>query len=219
MQLPLNEFFKTIQGEGSKTGTPSTFLRLQGCEVGCPWCDTKYTWDMDRFAILHDVVAKTSGDHRFAWASLKDLLALIGTDRTHVVITGGEPCKYDLRELTGTLIDLGHSVQIETSGTERVQASNETFVTLSPKIDMPGGKTIKAEAVERADEFKMPVGKMADVLKLDALLASRRAAWGPGDVWLQPLSESRKATELCREVAALRGWRVSLQMHKQADVR
>ena len=43
----INEVFETIQGEASYTGTPSIFLRLQGCPVGCSWCDTKQTWDVD----------------------------------------------------------------------------------------------------------------------------------------------------------------------------
>jgi hypothetical protein len=45
--LPVNEFFETVQGEATFTGMPSTFVRLQRCDVGCPWCDTKYTWDID----------------------------------------------------------------------------------------------------------------------------------------------------------------------------
>ena len=42
--LNINEMFETIQGEGAHTGIPSIFVRLQGCPVGCPWCDTKHTW-------------------------------------------------------------------------------------------------------------------------------------------------------------------------------
>ncbi len=38
--LNINEMFETIQGEGAHTGIPSIFVRLQGCPVGCPWCDT-----------------------------------------------------------------------------------------------------------------------------------------------------------------------------------
>ena len=38
--------FETIQGEGAHTGVPSIFVRLQGCPVGCPWCDTKHTWEI-----------------------------------------------------------------------------------------------------------------------------------------------------------------------------
>ncbi len=44
--LNINEMFETIQGEGAHTGIPSIFVRLQGCPVGCPWCDTKHTWEI-----------------------------------------------------------------------------------------------------------------------------------------------------------------------------
>ena len=43
-RLPINEVYWTIQGEGVHTGVPALFVRMQGCAVGCPWCDTKHTW-------------------------------------------------------------------------------------------------------------------------------------------------------------------------------
>ncbi len=43
MQYPINEMFQTLQGEGYFTGVPAIFIRLQGCPVGCAWCDTKHT--------------------------------------------------------------------------------------------------------------------------------------------------------------------------------
>src|ERR1700757_910647 len=94
IRLPLNELFETIQGEGSKTGTPSTFVRLQGCDVGCPWCDTKHTWT------LEDVLGKTGSDTRFAWVSVDELVRQVNLRLAkHVVLTGGEPCQYDLSAL------------------------------------------------------------------------------------------------------------------------
>ena len=39
------ETFFSIQGEGATAGAPAVFIRLQGCSVGCAWCDTKYSWD------------------------------------------------------------------------------------------------------------------------------------------------------------------------------
>ena len=45
--LRINEAFVTIQGEALYTGVPSVFVRLMGCKVGCPWCDTKHTWTAD----------------------------------------------------------------------------------------------------------------------------------------------------------------------------
>jgi 7-carboxy-7-deazaguanine synthase len=220
MMLPLNELFSTIQGEGSKTGTPSTFVRLQGCTVGCPWCDTKHTWNFREPSGLQNVLDKRGSDARFTWVEAEDLARLVGQQSAkHVVLTGGEPCQYDLRVLTRKLLELGRTVQIETSGTEVVLAADQTFVTLSPKFDMPGGLPIVDFTVERANEFKMPVGKPADVVKLEQMLKRRKRPWCGQDVWLQPLSESHKATEVCRSMAAERGWRVSLQLHKQANIR
>ena len=43
--LRVAETFRSLQGEGPSAGAPAHFLRLQGCDVGCRWCDTKYTWD------------------------------------------------------------------------------------------------------------------------------------------------------------------------------
>ena len=44
--LFVNEIFASLQGEGAWTGTPSVFVRLQGCLCRCPWCDTKNTWKL-----------------------------------------------------------------------------------------------------------------------------------------------------------------------------
>ncbi|GAM63268.1 queuosine biosynthesis queE radical SAM [Vibrio ishigakensis] len=59
--LKLNEIFETIQGEGFFTGVPSIFIRLQGCPVGCAWCDTKQTWDVleDKETDFGTIIAKT----------------------------------------------------------------------------------------------------------------------------------------------------------------
>lgn len=61
MQYPINEMFQTLQGEGYFTGVPAIFIRLQGCPVGCAWCDTKHTWEKleDREVSLFSILAKT----------------------------------------------------------------------------------------------------------------------------------------------------------------
>ena len=48
-RLPLVEDFYTIQGEGFHAGKPAYFIRLSGCDVGCRWCDAKYTWNPRRY--------------------------------------------------------------------------------------------------------------------------------------------------------------------------
>ena len=65
--LNINEMFETIQGEGAHTGIPSIFVRLQGCPVGCPWCDTKHTWTLDNALVTtaQQVIDKTNESEHF----------------------------------------------------------------------------------------------------------------------------------------------------------
>ncbi|SQC15380.1 queuosine Biosynthesis QueE [Klebsiella pneumoniae] len=80
MQYPINEMFQTLQGEGYFTGVPAIFIRLQGCPVGCAWCDTKHTWDKlaDREVSLFSILAKTKESDKWGPASSEDLLRLLG---------------------------------------------------------------------------------------------------------------------------------------------
>lgn len=221
--LPVSEIFETIQGEAWWTGTPAVFVRLQGCDVGCPWCDTKYTWPVkpsDAIPI-QAMLAKdgTNPTTTYALMAAHEIIAAVETHRArHIVITGGEPCQYDLRELSHLAARSGHVLQVETSGTEKIQIAPGAWVTVSPKIGMPGGKQVRQDALVRADEIKMPVGKKADVETLARLLEGPgRDFHGP--VWLQPLSRSERATALCVEAATRAGWRVSIQTHHFAGLR
>ena len=117
MQYPINEMFQTLQGEGYFTGVPAIFIRLQGCPVGCAWCDTKHTWDKlaDREVSLYSILAKTKESDKWGAASSEDLLAIIerqGWTARHVVITGGEPCIHDLIPLTALLEKHGCQVVV-----------------------------------------------------------------------------------------------------------
>ena len=222
--LPVAEVFETIQGEATNTGSPALFIRLQGCAVGCPWCDTRYTWATDPKDVvpLAEVLAKPdkANSPAFAWVKQGELALLAASYRARlVVITGGEPCNYDLAEFCLLLEGSGKDVQIETSGTREIKASPRAWVTLSPKIGMPGGFAVREDAVERADEIKMPAGSPRDIEKLQAFLAEHRHPAPPGGIWLQPLSRSPKATALCIEAATAHGWKLSVQTHAFIGVR
>lgn len=220
--LPVNEIFETIQGEATFTGTPSIFLRLQGCDVGCPWCDTKYTWSLSP-SLIEDqqtVINKTYDSARHAVMEPSAICKVI-VERyraRHIVITGGEPFLHDLFELTRELFDLGKTVQVETSGTRQARADDRCWVTVSPKIDMPGGLKMLRDAVDRANEIKFPIGRARDIGKLDRFLADFEV---PADmpIWIQPLSQSDHATQICISAALERGWRVSAQVHKFLNLR
>ena len=51
-KLPLVEEFYTVQGEGYHSGKPAYFIRLGGCDVGCRWCDAKFTWKAEQFPLV-----------------------------------------------------------------------------------------------------------------------------------------------------------------------
>jgi 7-carboxy-7-deazaguanine synthase len=221
MNLPINEIFSSCQGEGSYTGMPSVFVRLQACFVGCIWCDTRHTWEKHGKDIISfgEMLAKEKDAPTWADVDLETLVNYLEKQpERHIVITGGEPCMYDLTVLTDWMLGVGKTVQIETSGTQEIEAHQDSFITLSPKIGMPGGYQVLMSAVHRANEIKMPVGKMADVDKLKNFLKEYNRVDLPM-VYLQPLSQSEKATELCIEQARLNGWRLSAQLHKFLKIR
>ncbi|KRS21972.1 MAG: 7-carboxy-7-deazaguanine synthase QueE [Alishewanella agri] len=217
----VNEVFQTIQGEGRYTGTPAIFVRLQGCPVGCSWCDTKHTWTLDpELAITPDQLLAKRGDSP-SWTGITPaaLLALFrqqGYQARHVVITGGEPCMFDLTSLCQTLHAAGYSTQIETSGTFEIKAPPDTWVTVSPKLNMPGGYPVLPSALKRADEIKHPVAMQKHVDELVALLDLHQL--NDKLVYLQPISQQKRATELAIASCIKHNWRLSVQVHKYLGI-
>jgi len=214
--------FETIQGEGAHTGIPSIFVRLQGCPVGCPWCDTKHTWTLDNALVTTAtaVINKKNESEYFFSIDEQGLLAQFaeqGYVAKHVVITGGEPCMYDLRPLTSVLHSEGFTTQIETSGTYDVRCDPKTYVTVSPKINMKAGMPVLLSALERANEIKHPIAMQKHIDELDALLAEVSTLEGK-QVCLQPISQQARATELAVATCIARNWRLSLQTHKYIGI-
>lgn len=222
--LRVNEIFTTIQGEATFSGTPSTFVRLQGCPVGCPWCDTKYTWHpgSEQSEIpIEAVIAKSESAPSWASVDARFLRDHLKQGPRHVVFTGGEPLEQDLSEITSLLVKAGISCQIETSGTALVNLHQDVWVTVSPKINMPGGRTIQRTALLRANEIKIPVETIEDLNRWYALVEEMDlgTAMENRQIWLQPISQGEAATQLCIETCMERNYRLSIQTHKYAGLR
>jgi 7-carboxy-7-deazaguanine synthase len=98
--LQVHSIFYTIQGEGPFCGTPAVFIRLAGCNLQCPACDTDYTSRRANLAVS---------------LILEEVRRL--ASRGLVVITGGEPFRQDISNLMRQLVHHGYYVQIETNGT------------------------------------------------------------------------------------------------------
>ena len=221
LRYKINELFETIQGEGSFTGQPSIFLRLQGCPVGCSWCDTKHTWEINDTLLIPstDMLAKPNEDDRWANVSVDEILEIFktqGFQAKHIVITGGEPCMVDLRPLCDALEAAEFSCQVETSGTFEILVSEGCWVTVSPKVNMKGGYEILTSAMQRANEIKHPVATEQHVDDLKALLVTHSIEDTP--VYLQPISQKDRATKLAIDTCIENNWRLSIQVHKYIGI-
>lgn len=117
--LRVNERFVSLQGEGVLAGTPSTFVRVAGCNLRCVWCDSPTTsW-------------RPEGDS----VEVDDLVAACAAGPRHVVVTGGEPLLFaPVGELSSRLRASGHHVTIETAGTCTLPELEADLMSLSPKL-------------------------------------------------------------------------------------
>lgn len=134
--MRVNEIFYSIQGEGMNTGRPAVFIRLSGCNLKCPFCDTVFSEykEMTVYDIV-DEVNKLSTGCRF------------------VVITGGEPTIQDCVQLIDTLHLAGYEVAMESNGT-RPAPYNVNWLTISPKVPFVDTDAAKIRQM-RADEVKL----------------------------------------------------------------
>ncbi|MEI8656254.1 7-carboxy-7-deazaguanine synthase QueE [Vibrio sp. Hal054] len=218
----VNEMFETIQGEGVFTGVPAVFVRLQECPVGCAWCDTKQTWETNEHdqQSFEQIIVKTGDSPNWCSASAQQIIAMYqsqGYTAKHIVITGGEPCIYDLVPLTQAFEEIGCQCQIETSGTFEVKATKDTWVTVSPKVAMKGKLPVIESALLRANEIKHPVATDKDIENLDQLLQSANVPESTV-IALQPISQKPRATQLCIDTCVARNWRLSIQTHKYLSI-
>lgn len=205
----VSEVFLSLQGEGPSAGTPAHFLRLQGCDVGCHWCDTRYAWDF---------AGGESAATDALWGRLREL-----GESSLLVITGGEPLEHsDLPRLLAEAVERWPRVEVESSGICAPPLSHpRLFYNVSPKL--PSATPRWAETWSHAREwaaepnatFKIVVGDPPDPEQ--ALRLIREHALPRPRVMLMPegISEDRLrqhggvVAELCRR----EGFRMSPRLH------
>jgi 7-carboxy-7-deazaguanine synthase len=117
------EIYKSVQGEGLLTGTPSVFVRTSGCNLRCWFCDTPFTsWAPEGIDIsVDEIVAQVE-----EW------------DCRHVVVTGGEPMLFaELLPLADQLQRRGRHITVETAGTLYLPVTCD-LMSISPKLASSG---------------------------------------------------------------------------------
>lgn len=150
-EIRINEIFYSLQGESSRVGLPTVFVRLTGCPLRCGYCDTAYAFHEGKTRQIDDVLSEVAS-----------------YDARHVCVTGGEPLaqKTCLTLLT-KLCDTGYSVSLETSGALDVSAV-DARVSRIVDIKTPGSGEVarnhwaNLDILNAHDEIKFVITSAAD---------------------------------------------------------
>jgi len=150
-RVRITEIYASVQGESTHAGRPCVFVRLTGCNLRCTWCDSVYTFTGGTVMRLGDVVDQA---HAFG---------------VHAVeITGGEPLlQPTVIPLMQRLLDLGHDVLLETSGSLSI-ADVPDGVHVILDLKPPGSGEVEAnlwenlDLVDAGDEVKIVLASRAD---------------------------------------------------------
>ena len=198
--MRVNETFVSLQGEGYFTGTPAFFLRLSGCNLQCPFCDTQHQTFVE---MSEEEIVQEASRHK----------------PRHIVITGGEPGLQLTPSLVSKLHKAGFFIQVETNGTLPLPDGID-WVTASPKSS-PISEDLKI------DELKVLfTGEGTDPVKSLPLGGDIEEALGAGvRLFLQPLDtgdEMRNRIILRDTIAYILEhpkWSLSLQTHKLLGIK
>lgn len=135
MTIPVIEIFgPTIQGEGMVIGQKTMFVRTAGCDYGCSWCDSKFTWDGSEKNLIRNMNAQEI---------LSTLIKEGGDCFGHVTISGGNPGLLpQLASLVELLHTYGVKIALETQGSKwQPWFTKIDELTLSPKPPSSGMQT------------------------------------------------------------------------------
>jgi 7-carboxy-7-deazaguanine synthase len=203
-RLRINEIFHSLQGETSRAGLRTVFVRLTGCPLRCGWCDTAYAF--------HD------GEMR----GLDEIVAEVAKHVTpYVCVTGGEPlAQKACLDLLRKLCDIGYDVSLETSGALDIEPV-DTRVSRIVDFKAPGSGEVERNLwsnvahLSQHDEVKFVLADRADYEWASGVIdAQMLAARCP--VLMSPVHGALEPCVLAEWILADRlPVRMQLQLHKQ----
>ena len=149
--LIINEIFYSIQGETSRSGLPTYFIRLTGCPLRCTYCDTGYAFNAG------------------SKMSFEEILSKLNRDTTkYITITGGEPLSQkNVQSLMKELCDLNYSVSLETSNAITIE-DVDSRVSIILDIKTPGSLESDKNLIsnysklKKSDELKFVICNKKD---------------------------------------------------------
>lgn len=200
----VNEIFLSLQGEGHHAGEAAVFIRLSGCNLNCPFCDT----DFKEYIVMD---APSIIRHIYEECGKNPLPSLC-------VITGGEPTLQLDNDLIAAIHETGMKICLETNGTHLIPDGID-FVTVSPKSPFLDTDAAKVK-VDRCDEIKVV---MTEKISVEAIRAFERIE--ADYYYIQPcdtgfISENKKIMQRAVEFVKYHpNWRLSLQQQKILNVR
>ena len=196
-KLPLIQEFYSIQGEGYHTGKAAYFIRIGGCDIGCRWCDTKVSWNLD----IHSLASTDS-----------IIDAAYKSEAKSIVVTGGEPSSYDLNYLCKKAKEKGLQTFIETSGAYFLTGEWD-WICLSPKQQKPPVNEINL----KADELKMIIYNDEDFIWAEE---SAKKVSDKCKLYLQPEWSRRKENtpKIIEYIKKNPKWNLSVQLHKYLQI-
>lgn len=210
--MKVNEIFQSIDGEGIRTGSLVTFIRLVGCNLRCSYCDTRYAWD-NAF----------DGGINSAEMTPEEIVSAVEdiSIGNLVTITGGEPLIHkNIYDLIKLLVKAGYEVNIETNGSIEPQmfgVPGKVFFTMDFKCPSSGEiSSMNMEALaslRRGDVLKFVVGSLRD---LDVARGVIDELNTEATIFISPVFgqiEPRQIVEYMQEHMMF-PCRVQLQLHK-----
>ena len=161
--LQITEIFHSLQGESTRVGLPTVFVRLTGCPLRCVWCDSAYAFSGGRRMTLAEVLAEVARH-----------------DCRHVCVTGGEPlAQKTCLALLAQLCDAAYAVSLETSGALDLAAVDARVVRVVDLKAPASGESARnrwanIELLRPQDELKFVLADEGDYLWARACLREHR---------------------------------------------
>ncbi|OIR02441.1 7-carboxy-7-deazaguanine synthase [mine drainage metagenome] len=203
MKLRIHEIFHSLQGESSRVGLPTVFVRLTGCPMRCVYCDTVYAFSGGSNMEISDILSKVAG---------------YGTP--YITVTGGEPlAQKDCHHLLKELCDAGYNVSLETGGAMDISGVDKRIsIILDVKTPASGevenNKWANLSLLKSTDEVKFVLCSRADYdWAKDVLVKHKLTEKCP--VLFSPVYSQVNPTELAEWVLADKlPVRMQVQLHK-----